>query len=133
MTVVLDASATLFLLSQDDGSAAVARLRPAAPVLMWSESTSTIRERWFRGDYDEQVAAELLDALLAADVDRFDSNELYRRATDISIRLGWPKVYDAQYVALASMLDAPLVTVDHRLRRGASRLVTVLTPDEALT
>jgi predicted nucleic acid-binding protein len=132
LTVVIDASAMLFLLAQENGQAAIARLKPHAPVLMWSESTSTIRERWWRGDYDAPVAAALLAAVLEARVERHHSDELYRGATDVAIQLGWIKVYDAQYVALAKMLDAPLVTVDHRLRRGVSRVITVLTPDEAL-
>jgi len=37
---------------------------------------------------------------------------------------------DAEYCALASVLDCRLVTLDGRLRRGADRLGFVVTPSE---
>jgi predicted nucleic acid-binding protein len=43
---------------------------------------------------------------------------------------GWAKTYDAEYVALAKLLDCRLLTVDGRLRRGADRLGFVITPAE---
>ncbi len=132
MKSVIDASATLYLLSTEDAHDAFERLRPIAPSLMWSEATSVINERRWRGELDSAIASALLDALLGAAIERHEAVDLYRSATDVAHRLGWAKVYDAQYVAMAEAPDLPLVTIDHRLRRGASRLVTVLTPDEAL-
>lgn len=37
-------------------------------------------------------------------------------------RFDWAKTYDAEYLALASLLEAKLVTFDKRLRRAAERL-----------
>lgn len=48
----------------------------------------------------------------------------------IADELGWAKTYDAEYVALADLLGCRLVTLDARLRRGASRLGIVVAPDE---
>jgi predicted nucleic acid-binding protein len=48
----------------------------------------------------------------------------------IADSLGWAKTYDAEYCALASLLDCRLVTVDGRLRRGADRLGFVVGPAE---
>ena len=43
--------------------------------------------------------------------------------------LGWAKTYDAEYVALAQILDIPILTRDRRLARGgASRFVRLLGP-----
>ncbi len=107
-------------------------MRPVAPALLWSEMTSLMTRLLWRSVLSPEQAADVLDVFLAADIQRIASDDLYRSACDVAASLGWAKSYDAEYVALAQMLDAPLVTVDAKLRRGASRLVTVLTPDEAL-
>ena len=44
--------------------------------------------------------------------------------------LGWARTYDAEYVALARLLDCRVVTADERLRRGADRLGFVVTVQE---
>ncbi len=38
--------------------------------------------------------------------------------------------YDAEYVALALILDIPLLTMDGRLARGVEHLVPVVGPDD---
>ena len=45
-------------------------------------------------------------------------------------QLGWAKTFDAEYVALALLVQGRLLTRDRRLRRGASRLVIVVGPEE---
>lgn len=42
--------------------------------------------------------------------------------------MGWAKTYDAQYVALARLLDCKLVTLDERLIRGIERLDVAIRP-----
>ena len=44
--------------------------------------------------------------------------------------MGWAKTYDAEYLALAELLDCRFVTLDARLHRGAARLGFVLSPTE---
>lgn len=53
---------------------------------------------------------------------------LQERAWQIADDLGWAKTYDAEYVALAQLSDAPLLTTDARLARSAVRLVRLLDP-----
>lgn len=65
-----------------------------------------------------------------APVKRSDPAELGQEAWRIAVELGWGRTYDAEYVALASILGCRLVTVDGRLRRGADRLGFVVTPEE---
>jgi predicted nucleic acid-binding protein len=48
----------------------------------------------------------------------------------VADELGWAKVYDAQYVALAQMLGCRLVSVDERLLRGVARLGVAVRPRE---
>jgi predicted nucleic acid-binding protein len=43
-------------------------------------------------------------------------------AWSIADDLGWAKTYDAEYLALASLLRSGLVTLDRRLRSAAERL-----------
>jgi len=55
---------------------------------------------------------------------------LILEAGRIADELGWAKTYDAEFVALAALLDCQLVTLDLRLRRGAAALGFVVTPTE---
>jgi predicted nucleic acid-binding protein len=49
------------------------------------------------------------------------------RAWDLARSLGWAKSYDAEYIALALDLDAPLFTIDARMRRRVGHLVPMPT------
>ena len=51
-------------------------------------------------------------------------------AWDIADRLGWAKTYDAEFVALAQLLNCRMVTLDARLRRRAAQLGFVVGPNE---
>ncbi|MDQ2826023.1 MAG: type II toxin-antitoxin system VapC family toxin [Actinomycetota bacterium] len=128
--LVIDASAALYLLASEDGLEPLADLALTAPALMWSEVTSVLNEMRWRGDLSVPLADATFKRLLASPIDRYASDELYAEAREIARRLGWAKTYDAEYVALARMLDVRLVTRDERLRRGAGRLITVVGPDE---
>ena len=68
--------------------------------------------------------------LLASPIDRRTEDGLYRDAREVAKTLGWAKTYDAEYVALARTLDVDLMSRDERLRRGAARLIRVITSDE---
>src|ERR1700733_25770 len=61
---------------------------------------------------------------------RLRSARLIRAAWRVADELGWAKTYDAQYVALARMLDCRLVSVDEHLLRGVARLGVAVRPRE---
>ncbi len=110
----------------------LASLDLVAPCLLWSEVTSVLNEMRWRGEVSEELAESAFSRLLTATITRRADESLYAGARDVARELGWKKTYDAEYVALARMLDTKLLSRDERLRRGAGRLVTVVGPDELM-
>ena len=128
--LVIDASAALYLLASAEGIEPLAPLDLFAPALLWSEATSVLNEMRWRGEVSDGLARSAFDRLLGAPITRRADATLYTEARRAAQQLGWKKTYDAEYVALARMLDTNLLSRDERLRRGAGRLVTVVGPDE---
>ena len=96
--------------------------------LLWSESTSALHELAFRGELDRATSSEAIERLRRLDIAPVDDPRIQPEASRIARRLGWAKTYDAEYVALASLMGAQLLTLDARLARSATRLVPVVTP-----
>ena len=77
----------------------------------------------------DELADHALRTLESAPIERLDPPDLRRQAWQVADELGWAKTYDAEYVALARILDIPVLTRDRRLERGgASRLIRLLGP-----
>ena len=100
----------------------------AAPPQLWSEATSALHELAFRGEIEPDAAVIAIEAIAGLGISRHDPPQLYLEASRVARRLGWAKTYDAEYVALAMLSRASLLTRDARLRRGASRLITAIGP-----
>ncbi len=127
--VVLDASAALRIASSSAGFEAVAGIEFVAPPLFWSETLSGLHQQRYRGDVSDELADHALRNLDSAPIERLDPPELRSRAWQVADELGWAKTYDAEYVALAQILNIPVLTRDRRLERGgASRLIRLLGP-----
>jgi predicted nucleic acid-binding protein len=128
--LVIDASAALYLLASADGIDPLASLGLEAPALLWSEVTSVLTEMRWRGELSEELADVAFGRLLTAPITRRADARMYADARHVARTLGWKKTYDAEYVALARILETALLSRDERLRRGAGRLVKVVGPDQ---
>jgi predicted nucleic acid-binding protein len=98
--------------------------------LMWSEARASLHLQLSKGEIGRADGEIIRDRLENCPVDRVDPPELGREAWQIAEQFGWGRTYDAEYVALAKLLDCRLVTLDTRLRRGADRLGFVVAPAE---
>jgi predicted nucleic acid-binding protein len=130
LTLVLDANVMVGACVQVDGFAPFAGEELVGPPLLWSESLNALREGAFRGDMSQGLADAARRQLEEAPVRPRTPRGLRAEAWRIASEFGWAKTYDAEYLALASILGAPLITLDERLRRGAARLGFVMTPRE---
>lgn len=100
------------------------------PPLLMYEATSSIREQVYRGDIPDGSGRGLVEGLANLPITILEPDGLRLAAWDVSVELGWAKTYDAEYVALALLLACPIVTLDLRMQRRASRVVRVVTPTE---
>ena len=101
-----------------------------APPLMWSEARSSLHEALWRREISSSAARKAHERLDQAPIDRRQPRRLGQEAWRLADELGWAKTYDAEYLALASLLGCRFVTLDARLRRGADRLGFVVSPTE---
>jgi len=127
---VCDASVAIRIASSRELPRQLQGEDPVAPPLMWSETSSVIRRSVWRGAMSLERGLEMVAFLAGGVIEERVDPELRSKAWEIAEELGWAKTYDAEYVALASLLGCRLVTLDGRLRRGADRLGFVVTPEE---
>jgi predicted nucleic acid-binding protein len=130
--VVCDASLAIELSLDRIGTRATVALGEhdlVAPPLLWSEAPSVLHELAFRGEISATLAKQALDRFLDGELNITErrADGLVAAAWHLASELGWAKTYDAEYVALAQLLDCRLVTLDMRLRRGADHLRSVVT------
>lgn len=99
---------------------------------MMSECSSGLREASWRGEISRDNALFNLQQIRASRIRLHSHNELTEEAWRVADELGVAKTYDAEYVALARLLDGCVVTLDRRLWRGARRLGIVAALHEYL-
>jgi predicted nucleic acid-binding protein len=128
--LVLDSSAIVALLvdggvNGDWVAATIGGQRLAAPSLAVFETANILRRQQLSGRL-ERVEATLGHAdLLSLPLELWPYAPLAERAWALRETL---TSYDASYVALAELLDAPLVTLDDRLRRASGPTCAFRTP-----
>ena len=128
--LVVDANVAFYAARVVDGFRDLRDPELYGPSLMWSEARAALHDVMWRGQLSKADALSALERLEAAPVTRRDPPSLGHEAWRIAGELGWARTYDAEYVALASILGCRLVTLDARLRRGADRLGFVVSPAE---
>jgi len=130
MRLVVDANVVVQLQISGGDPGPLAGFELVGPPLLMAEVTSSIREQIHRGEIPRDRGRGFIEGLAALPIEIIDPEGLRVAAWDVSVDLGWAKTYDAEYVALGMLLDCPVVTLDLRLQRGASRIVQVVTPTE---
>ena len=119
--LVIDASVAVAA-SRVDGGFAVLDDALAAPPLMWSEARSVLHRAVWHGLLPRDQGEAALSRLERAPVERRLHGRLGAEAWRLADTLGWAKTYDAEYLALATLLASDLVTLDRRLLRADERV-----------
>jgi predicted nucleic acid-binding protein len=120
--LVVDASVLVTALADDgdDGDLVRARLRQAdqlhVPELTDLEVLSVLRRHHLAGRLDRRRAELAVADLATLPLARTGHVDLIERIWQLRDAL---TPYDAAYVALAELVDCPLVTADGKLARGA--------------
>ena len=129
LMLVVDASVAVRAVDAPGGFAVLGDDDLVGPALMWSEARSALRAATWRRDISFERGLRMVERLESAPVRRVEHADL-GPTWRIADRFGWAKACDAEYVALARLLDCRLVTLDERLRGGTVRLGMVVTPSE---
>jgi len=91
------------------------RARLWAPHLVDAEVGHALRRGVRRGEVAVDAARDALDDLIVMPLRRVKHRQLIPRAWELRENVSF---YDALYVALAELLDEPLITFDGRLARA---------------
>jgi predicted nucleic acid-binding protein len=120
LIIVVDASTVIAALVNygDSGRWAERQLRSArlaAPHLMPAEAANVLRRAEHNGKISSDVAGLVYRDLVDLPVELYSFDRFATRVWELR---GTITSYDAWYVAIAELLDAPLVTLDVRLSRA---------------
>ncbi|HLI32742.1 MAG TPA: type II toxin-antitoxin system VapC family toxin [Solirubrobacteraceae bacterium] len=129
--VVCDASALVAALLDDGGAGGfvageLMRSAIAAPALCPFETANIIRRLERSGEIGADVAAQAIADLLDLPIEWWPFHLLSERVWELRANL---TSYDASYVALAELLDAPLLTLDQRIARAPGPRCELRLPD----
>lgn len=130
MTLVIDASMVVAALADagSDGRWAESLLASdalAAPHLMLAEAANILRRAALAGDVSADVASLAHSDLLDLRVELFPYNPCAARVWELRDNV---TCYDAWYVTVAELLDAPLATLDGRLANSPGPRCRFLLP-----
>jgi predicted nucleic acid-binding protein len=131
--LVVDANVVVEVTLERFGVAALDALgdeQLVAPWLLWSEVPAALSAMVFRGEISRELGESALERLETIKVEPRHPDGLITEAWRITKARGWAKTYDAEYLALAQLLDCRLVTLDGPLWRATRSLGYVVTPEE---
>lgn len=98
------------------------RLTLHAPDLVVLETVQVLRKLLAAGQLTEARAEQAFEALMAMRLQRYPHTELLSRIWALRHNLS---AYDAACVALAESLEAPLLTLDARMKKAAGHHANV--------
>ena len=126
--IVVDASALLEVLlrrpAADDVESWLRRPGQTihAPHLIDVEVTQVVRRFAMRGEIDGQRGRTALADFSLISIERYPHDAFLFRAWELRNNFS---AYDAMYVALAEVLDVPLITCDRRLANTAGHSASI--------
>lgn len=106
--LVVDASVAVAASHSPVGLARLGTQRLVAPHLMRAEAASVLHEMVWRKEISPARGRVLFRRLVDSPIRLVAPAELTSEAWQVADDLGWAKVYDAHYVALAQMLGCKL-------------------------
>ncbi len=119
--IVVDASILANALADDGEAGAVARIAIradtdlAAPDLADVETVAVLRKRWLAKTLSAPRFRAAIADLNDLAIVRYPTLPLMRRTYELRANVS---TYDGAYIALAEVLDCPLLTGDHRLAKA---------------
>lgn len=131
--IVLDASAVVeLLLNTDRGELVRDRIADVteslhAPHLLAVEVAQVLRRYVASRSVAPEIATAALEDLAALDIAHYSHEPLLPRAWELRDNV---TMYDAVYLALAEVLDAPLLTFDGRLATSPGHRASVELVDD---
>lgn len=130
MTAVVDASALVSTLIGSDPEHAWADSLLAdqsvfGPEMVLAESSNILRRLERSGRVPEHEIAHAYTRLVRFDIELLSFTPFAERIWELRNNL---TCYDAWYVAIAEMLDCPLITLDQRLSRSTGPACEFITP-----
>ncbi len=129
MPLILDANVMFAIAAREGGLGPFGDEELVGPPLLWPETRSALHVARRRGLISEATAYQALEVLESDRVRERRHPRLGRQAWRIADKAGWLKTYDAEYLALAYLIDAPLVTLDRRMHTAAGSVgVTAQAP-----
>lgn len=101
-----------------------------APTLLRSHVPSSLYRAVQRGELTKKEADERLNYLRGLRIRLLGDRVLQSVAWKVADKLGWPDTFDAEYIALTQLQADAFVTLDQRLARAVTELVTVAPIEE---
>lgn len=126
--IIVDASCLVdVLLAQPAATLLMERLlggedQLGAPHLIDVEVTQAVRRRWLIGELTADHAEDVFELFDLFPIVRYPHAPLLPRVWELRENL---TAYDATYVALAELFEAPLVTRDARLARSRGHFAQI--------
>jgi predicted nucleic acid-binding protein len=101
-----------------------------APTLLRSQVLSLLYQAVQRGELTKKDADQRLNHLRGLRLRLLGDRVLQNVAWRIAAELGWADTFDAEYLALTQLQADAFVTLDRRLARAVSAIVTVAAIEE---